>query len=92
MNRGAIGFSLLLSFATAAQAQEEKPAAASKDRAAEPALHGQILELLKQDATKAAAKSKRTVAPTILPSINPQPVSDQSVEEGVLELEPLRVT
>ena len=51
------------------------------------AIRSQITELLKQDVLKSVVKSKEAITPAPEP-----PNADQAVTEGVLELEPIKVT
>lgn len=73
----------------AADAQPIGLAAESNDPSQGSAVHGRIMELLKQDVLKIPAKPKETAAPFLNPDFS---ANDQPLEEGVLELEPLIVT
>ena len=83
-------FSLSLALAPAAPADE--PTSKPKVSLPASAIRGQITELLKQDAGKAPVKSKDATVPHLDPPQNDQPVNDQPVAEGILELEPIKVT
>ena len=83
---------LSLSLATGSGAPADEPPSKPKVSLPASAIRGQITELLKQDAAKAPVKSKDTTPPHLDPPQNNQPVNDQPVAEGVLELEPIKVT
>ena len=72
-----------------AEAQPGEPGAETNSTKSRSSVHGRILELLKQDVVKTSAKPKAAIAPFL----NPDSTSnDQPVAEGVLELEPIKVT
>ena len=80
---------LSLSLAVMAEAQPATPSAETSTPSPGSAVHGRILELLKQDVAKIPVKPKEASAPFL----NPDSVANnQPVTESVLELEPVVVT
>jgi len=78
---------LLLGLAVGSEARPGELAAESNGPLPGSAVHGRILELLKEDAKKLPLKPKGATAPPVDP-----PTGDLPVAEGVLELEPIIVT
>lgn len=89
MKTGAYVIFLSASLTLFAEKPETAPAAESISPSQGSAVHGRILEKLKQDAAKFPAKPKEPAAPFLNPNV---PANDQPVAEGVLELEPFQVT
>ena len=89
MKAGSYLIFLSLSLAVASKAQPAEPVTESNDPLSRSAVRERIVALLKQDAMNAPVKSKDENS---LDSDSDSAANDQSVAEGVLDLDPITVT
>ena len=87
--KAAVAFFLSLSSAVMAENQPTEQATATKAPPPDSAVHGRVLELLKQDVAKIPAQPKEAPAPFLKPDVI---ANDQPIAEGVLKLDTFVVT